>query len=79
MSKILIHDLYDTKELNQAMRQAVLGGYSQAYNSSPPAPGGPVPIPYPNTRLLNNTRQLTMGGSLNTEVTYDPMQSMVSY
>ena len=79
MSKFQIHDLYDTKELNQTTRQAVFGGFSLSYNSSPPPPGGPVPIPYPNTRLLNNTRQLTMEGSLNTEVTYYPMQSMVSY
>lgn len=79
MSKVLFHNLSDIKELNQVTRQAVLGGNAKDYDSSSPAPAGPVPIPYPNTSLFNNTRQLTMGGSVNTELTLYPMQSMAPY
>jgi hypothetical protein len=58
MSKTLIDDLNDTRELNQAARRAVLGGYYLANHARLPPPGGPVPLPYPNTDLVNNTFQL---------------------
>jgi hypothetical protein len=76
---ITIKNLEQTEELNQATRRNVFGGYYLTNNSSLPAPGGPVPIPYPNTGLANNTRQLTKEAKLVTEVTYDPMQPMASY
>jgi len=79
MSSILIDDLNNTKEMNQATSRAVLGGYYLPNNSSPPPPPGPIPVPYPNTGLMSNTRELTKGGNLITEMTNVMVQPMISY
>ena len=79
MSRILIDDLNNTNELDQATSRAVLGGYYLPNNYSPPPPPGPIPVPYPNTGLMSNTRELAKGGSLSADMTDVPMQPAISY
>lgn len=78
MTKILIDDLNDTVELNQITSRAVIGGYYLSNNFSPPPPGGPMPIPYPNAGLISNTGELAKRGSLLTERADIPMQPTIA-
>ena len=79
MSRILIDDLNNTNELDQATSRAVLGGYYLQNNYSPSTPSGTIPVPYPNTGLMSNTRELAKGGILSAEITDVSMQPMISY
>lgn len=79
MGKILIDDLNDTEELNQATGRSVRGGRYLSSNPGPPPAGGPIPVPYPNTGLIGNTGELAKGGSLPTERADIPMQPMIAY